>query len=349
MQAFVLPGECYAACQAVETCPIPPNTPLDQQLELIGYDGQFAYFIARDLTGAASCLDVPAYRYQRILLPLLAWPFSVLGEVYLPGALLLINSLALLTSTYLLEDLLRMVGRSPWWALVYGLFAGLLFSVRLSTPEALAYAWAVAAIWTYQGAYRFYTPPLLLLAAFSKETTLILTAGFMLHALSQKDGRFLAALVGGVGLPFLLWQGFLAWHLGEPGLASGGAGATGFETIPFMGILKIGTEGNWREFWARGVIFLGGAVVFPSLWALYQTGREFWRPGGISFYGALLLTTAAVMPFLPFSTYREYLGILRFMPPLVLMLLLYSAAGPWERALRYSTLWLSCLLFLGVG
>ncbi|MEO0562413.1 MAG: hypothetical protein AAF125_09875, partial [Chloroflexota bacterium] len=38
-----------------------------------GYDGQFTYFIARDPAGAAPLIDVPAYRYQRILLPALGW------------------------------------------------------------------------------------------------------------------------------------------------------------------------------------------------------------------------------------------------------------------------------------
>jgi hypothetical protein len=39
-----------------------------------GYDGQFVYYIARDPSPqrVASYLDVPAYRYQRILLPVLA-------------------------------------------------------------------------------------------------------------------------------------------------------------------------------------------------------------------------------------------------------------------------------------
>jgi len=39
-----------------------------------GYDGQFVYFMARDLNPqrVQAHLDVPPYRYQRILLPLLA-------------------------------------------------------------------------------------------------------------------------------------------------------------------------------------------------------------------------------------------------------------------------------------
>src|SRR5678815_133515 len=36
-----------------------------------GYDGQFNYSIARDPNTAAQFLDVPAYRFQRILFPAL--------------------------------------------------------------------------------------------------------------------------------------------------------------------------------------------------------------------------------------------------------------------------------------
>ncbi len=47
-----------------------------------GYDGQFSYYIARnpDPAELLPFLDVPAYRYQRILLPLLA-RFLSLGNV----------------------------------------------------------------------------------------------------------------------------------------------------------------------------------------------------------------------------------------------------------------------------
>ncbi len=42
-----------------------------------GYDGQFAYYIARDPADSPDCLDVPAYRMQRILLPALGALFSL--------------------------------------------------------------------------------------------------------------------------------------------------------------------------------------------------------------------------------------------------------------------------------
>ena len=50
-----------------------------------GYDGQFVVYIARDPRpeSVAPLLDVPAYRYQRILLPMLArlLSFGVIGNI----------------------------------------------------------------------------------------------------------------------------------------------------------------------------------------------------------------------------------------------------------------------------
>jgi len=64
----------------------------------------------------------------------------------------------------------------------------------------------------------------------------------------------------------------------------------------------------------------------------------------------LLLANAAVLPFVPFSTYREPLGIVRFLVGLVIAVLLYGAWRREERRiLRYSTLWLALLVLAPVS
>ena len=56
-----------------------------------GYDGQFAYYIARDpLRGWQYC-DVPAYRYQRIVYPLLGRLLAWGNNAWLPYSLALLN------------------------------------------------------------------------------------------------------------------------------------------------------------------------------------------------------------------------------------------------------------------
>jgi hypothetical protein len=71
-----------------------------------GYDGQFVYYIARDPSDAARFLDVPAYRFQRILLPVLGRALALGQTLLLPWALLAINVAALASGTWALERLM---------------------------------------------------------------------------------------------------------------------------------------------------------------------------------------------------------------------------------------------------
>ena len=66
-----------------------------------GYDGQFVYQIAANPAGAAPFIDVPAYRYQRVLYPLLA-RFLAFGQpAIVPWALIVINVVAIGAGTLL--------------------------------------------------------------------------------------------------------------------------------------------------------------------------------------------------------------------------------------------------------
>ena len=57
----------------------------------LGYDGQFVYQIGRDPLNGWRYVDVPAYRYQRILYPILARVLSLGNSTVLPWTLILIN------------------------------------------------------------------------------------------------------------------------------------------------------------------------------------------------------------------------------------------------------------------
>ena len=71
-----------------------------------GYDGQFAYYIAVDPTSARAKLDVPAYRYQRILYPLLARALGLGQMAWIPWSLLVVNLVALAMATDFLARIL---------------------------------------------------------------------------------------------------------------------------------------------------------------------------------------------------------------------------------------------------
>jgi hypothetical protein len=308
-----------------------------------GYDGQFAYYIARDpLNGWRYC-DVPAYRYQRILYPMLARLLAFGQEELIPYTLLLLNVVALATGTWLTEQILHRYKMSGWYALTYGLYAGLLMSVRLDLNEPLAYGLAMAAILAMEGDRWKLGTLFFALAALTKETTLVFVAGYLLFLLAQRHWKHLAGLALGAGLPFLAWQGILWAWLGRPGLGSGGAGDTGWELLPFRGLWSVG-QIDLRVLGLLALALVPLAVI-PTLFSLWIAGRDLWR-GQWHPFTAVLLTNALVMLFLPQSTYREFLAMLRLTIGLVVATILYGAAKRSRRTLNYTLLWLASLVFL---
>ena len=342
-----------------------------------GYDGQFAYYIARDPAGGWQYCDVPAYRYQRILYPLLAWALAPGRPSGVGWTLVALNVVALAGGTYLTERLLASHGVSRWYALAYGLYGGLVAGLRLDLTEPLACGLVQAALWAWeryeagcrmQGAGRrmqnagckrevvahdprfaicnlqfVLAVTLLALAALAKETALIAAAGLLLYlALEHRWGE--ATKLGlVVGLPFAIWQAVLWAWLGSPGVGAGGALATPFEWLPFAGLLRVATV-KWSAFWLLLAIE-GPLFVLPTVWALSVSVRDL--VGGRRHpWGTVLLAQAAALPFLPFSTWREPLAMARFAAGLVAATLLYGAWRCSRRVLTFSLFWLATLTLL---
>jgi hypothetical protein len=319
-----------------------------------GYDGQFAYYIASDpLNGWQRC-DVPAYRYQRILYPLLARLLALGQESLIPYTLPLLNLIALGMGTWLTERILVRYRMSHWYAVTYGLYAGQLMSVRLDLNEPLAHALVQAAIlaaersrWSGRhapdGSGLAWATLFFALAALAKETTLVYVAGYLLFLFARRHWRRLAGLALGVGTPFLAWQAVLWAWLGSPGIGSGGAGATGWELLPFRGLWSV-AEIDLRVLGLLALVMVPLAVI-PSLLSLWAAGRDLWR-GRWHPFTTMLLTNALATVFLPQSTFREPLAMLRLTTGLVTSTILYGAARRSKRILNYTLLWLASLVFL---
>jgi hypothetical protein len=219
----------------------------------------------------------------------------------------------------------------------------LVAGVRLDLTEPLAYGLVQGGLWFWARNRRALAAGLLASAALAKETALIAVAGVLLHlALERRWGHGLA-LGAGVGLPFALWQGFLWYWLGAPGLGSGGAMATPFEALPFMGLLRVAAI-SLPAFLLLATVE-GPLFVLPSVWGAVTSGRELLR-GRRHPWVANLALQAVVLPFLPFSTWREPLAMARLATGLVAATLLYGALRRSRRVLSYSLLWLATLALL---
>ena len=321
-----------------------------------GYDGQFAYYIARDPVGGWQYCDVPAYRYQRILYPLLAWALAFGQPEAVGWTLIALNVAALVGGTYFTGRLLASRGVSRWYALLYGLYGGLVAGLRLDLTEPLAYGLVQGALlaWDKWDAGRGARVDIsrlpfiiccfsLALAALAKETALIAAAGLFLYLALERRWREAVGLGLMVGLPFVAWQGVLWAWLGSPGVGAGGAMATSFEWLPFGGLLRVATV-SWPVFWLLLAIE-GPLFVLPAVWALVVSARALLR-GRRHPWVTVLLAQAAVLPFLPFSTWREPLAMTRLAVGLVAATLLYGAWRRSRRVLIFGWFWLATLAFL---
>lgn len=310
-----------------------------------GYDGQFVYYIARDLNPSrvSEHLDVPAYRYQRILLPLLSRLLAFGYTAAIPWTILVVGFVSHVFGTWAVGRLVSGWGVSRWFAIVYGLWVGFLLALRLDLPETLAYGLTALGILSWERR-RFAISWLLFgLAIFAKEVTLLFMAAAWLLSLYRRDWVNLFGLSIVSALPYAVFQFWLWMVFGAPGLGSGGEMATGFEIIPLMGLLRIWPQSK-LYFGAMAVVF-GPAVVLPAIWGLIQAYDRL-RKRDVNVVVLALLLNAMMIFFLPFSTFRETGGLLRFSSGLLLACLLVAARYRLTRPLRYAPFWLVLNVFL---
>lgn len=310
-----------------------------------GYDGQFVYYIALDPCPEVVLpyLDAPAYRYQRILMPLAARLLALRRSDLIPWAMIVINIASLTAGTAAVGALLIGWGVSSWYALVYGLWAGFTLALIVDLPEPLAYGLVVGGVLALERGRRFLAWVLFGLAAFARETTVIFTVAALAAYLAQRDWRDFFGMGSISLLPYATFQIWLWSIFGQPGIGSGGAMATPFEIIPFMGLLRIGQYS--LAYLAAMTVVFGPAVVLPSIWGVIMAGRK-WAYGERAFLAAALFLNAAVIAFTPFSTFRETGGMIRFATGLIVALVLYASCYGHRRVLNYSILLVVLNVFL---
>jgi hypothetical protein len=166
-----------------------------------GYDGQFTYYIALHPGRARFLLDVPWYRYQRILEPLLLKGLSWGHPILIPWLMLAVSLAAVVGGTWALATWLASHGHRPAWALLYGLWPGLVVTVRNDLTDGLAYGLVALAILLLDrpGRSRPTLSALVIgLAVFARQEVAVF-GGMMALAIAagtlpQRDGRDVAPL-----------------------------------------------------------------------------------------------------------------------------------------------------------
>jgi len=191
-----------------------------------GYDGQFYYRLALAPLSTAPVIygitfDHPAWRMQRILLPLFARALALGHAAAVPAALFVTNLAALFAIGWL--AMLLANARSFRLAIPIAIVAWPGFFVALThdTTEILAAAFILGAIAALHARRTAIASILLALATLTRETAILLAAGLLAASLlravrSPRDARQWrhAACIAASILPFLIWRHIVAtlWH-----------------------------------------------------------------------------------------------------------------------------------------
>ncbi|MBW1712771.1 MAG: hypothetical protein JRJ59_06455 [Deltaproteobacteria bacterium] len=210
-------GHCYQTLGAPQGIAVFPQ---------VGYDGHLFYYIARDLGMAEGCAG--AYRYQRILYPVLVWLLSLGSEGLMPLMMSLINVLSIGLGTWLMARWLAELGRSPWLALVYGLSMGHVIIVQYALAGALASTLALAGAYLAVQRQRLVWAAIFFsLALLTRETVVLLWAPLILWSAWQR--KWPAAMWLSLALvPYLAWEAVLWARFGQSPLFGTNAEAVTF-------------------------------------------------------------------------------------------------------------------------
>lgn len=328
---------------------------IDPRAGAFGNDGQFAYFMALDFRNAHHYMDNGPYRYQRVLYPVAATALSAGQAGAIPYALILINWLSVGAGTFALAVFLRRRGARPAWALVYGLYPGLLLGVQRDLSEPLAYALVAAglALWGEGTGRRYGAAAVFALAALARQTTVVFPLCFAASLLLEGDGPLLArarhragsaslfALVS-VG-PYVAYTAVVSSWLGSPG-------SPGFALVPFAGLFQSGSWALARQ--PPEIAF----VALPALLALALACGGLRARGSLAWVarGCVALNVLLYVVFVNYRVYGAYTSLGRNATGIVLAgvmcVPLLRLERPWVRRASAATvaLWLVMLPVIAV-
>ncbi len=331
----------------------------------LGFDGQFYLFLALDPQHAQDYMDSPAYRYSRIGYPILARGMSAGNSAAIPYVMVLINLAAVVAGTLAAAILLRRRRASPWLALLYGFFPGIVFSVFRDLGEPLAFAlaaWAMVVFDARSWRRLLASAGLFAYALLTRETAALFPAIMLLSLLFAggsvsdwtariRGNALRAAAFGAVAFaPMFAWRYFVSsfWISGASnGISADTSEGVTRDLVPLHAIV-----GRWP--WNKEELLVLLTVVVPAVVSalialavlLRKRSPELWL---------FLLSTAVFVILIPTWMDEDYGGAGRAAIGAVLPLVIAiprfrEVLGRESRVLGWSlVLWsLPCYLLVAI-
>ena len=223
-----------------------------------GHDGQIFYAIGADLEGRVvpGMLDHGAYRYRRVLYPLVASGFGLLDGHPLLWGMILVTVVSTAVATGTVAALSRRFDRSDWLALVVLLNPGVWLSIRLLTSDVLALALMLVALATVQLS-RGWSTGTFAASVLAKDVYLATPAGV---SMSRVRTRWLFTIIPLASL--VIWMSSLTLGMGE------GFTDRGNLALPFIGVWE--GSANWGNLDAGEWLYLGFALASVGAGLVYS-------------------------------------------------------------------------------
>lgn len=187
-----------------------------------GYDGQVYHLIAHDpwmRKGSADAIAGAAFRYQRILVPALAWIIALGQDQWIHAAYFAVILGFAFLGVYWLALVAERAGLPPAWGLAFVLTPAAITSIDRMTADIALAALAAGFAW-YAGKKPGWTMlAVLTCAALTRETALPIIGAYALFRCTQKrfiDGLWTAA----TALPAVAWYLYLSRRAGPSPLPS---------------------------------------------------------------------------------------------------------------------------------
>lgn len=177
-----------------------------------GYDGQFYYRLALNpftskVQEFGITLDIPSYRHQRIIYPLISWIISLGQKDFVPAILLIVNFIALLLIGLLGGYYAKSLRLHSFWGLVFVIHPGFPYTLIRDLTEILQACFILAALLLINTKRYLFASMVLTLAILTKETALIIPICLLL---AFKNRYFLIPVAG-----YLFWQAVLFLNWGQ--------------------------------------------------------------------------------------------------------------------------------------
>ena len=306
-----------------------PEVPFSRRGET-GYDGQFTFALATDPWGSVDDLDQPAYRYQRILYPMLVRLLSLNNPELVPWMMILINLIAAAFGCAATAWLLQRRGASPWLALVLIFSLGYLLAIRMDLNEPVALALALWGLVFYEKDRLPIAIVFFALSGLAKEIGLTFPVALAIWECLHRNWRRSLAIGLGSLSPYLIWYlivnnwfGFsqVLMEHNRPIL------------IPLLGIryLKDAYSRLVVSLWVLLPAIIGGLLALIDFWNYRgsRSGRD----------ALLVLFQVCLVAFLPKPTWEDPIAVLRVGLGLLAAVLIWLA-GSRPRLLPYAAaLW----------